>query len=463
MAKRLGVLAYASVGYAAAGVIVPVMLLFFGGWWLPRTVDRGPSTSTVSAVAIDLAAMSIFALQHSVMARPAVKRRLPASCERTTYVAGSCASIILLLIVWRPIGPVVWDLDGAARVVAANGFVLGFVVTYWATFTLGHTELLGLRQAWRWAVEGDDGGTPPAQLRVRGIYTVVRHPLMSGLLLCLWCAPTFTVGRLLLASAMTLYIFIGTHYEERDLRAVFGPAYDARVSTASPPSPRGGPYGGGRRDHHAGPARTDSATVAFDFERPTPVDWLAGSLAGSTLLDGYTILFPALETIMIRAVASVGGERADLADLDHDVVRDFIRQESAHARDHRRSLQLLEAQGFRVDRTDHNVRRFCEEILAPLSRVLGHTFVIGIYAGAEHWTAGFSAVSLEDGLLPIRLGGDGTDSSNEPSEMELLFLWHCCEELEHKAVVADVVRRSRRPGGHPGGVVRCARASSSRP
>src|SRR4051794_17223227 len=89
-------------------------------------------------------------------------------------------------------------------------------------------------------------------------------------------------------------------------------------------------------------------TVHFDFERPMALDWLAGSVAGSTLLNGYTILFPALETIMIRELASVETERAGLAGIDHHVVRNFIRQESAHARDHRRSLQLLEAQGFRV-------------------------------------------------------------------------------------------------------------------
>jgi protein-S-isoprenylcysteine O-methyltransferase Ste14 len=230
MAKRLGVLGYGLVGYAVAGATVPVMLLFFGGWWLPRTVDRGPSTSTAAAVALDLAAISIFALQHSLMARPVVKRRLPSLCERTTYVGASCASIILLLATWRPIGPVVWELGGAARAVAAGGFVLGFLLSYWAAFTLGHTELLGLRQAWRCAAEGDEAGTSPPQLRVRGIYTLVRHPLMSGLLLCLWCAPTFTTGRLLLASAMSLYIVIGTRYEERDLRARFGPTYDARVA-----------------------------------------------------------------------------------------------------------------------------------------------------------------------------------------------------------------------------------------
>jgi len=238
VAKRVGILAYGLAGYALGGLTVPVMLLFFGGWGLPRTVDRGPSTSPRGAVVVDLALVSIFAIQHSAMARPAVKRRLPTLGERTTYVVASCTAMILLMVAWRPVGPVLWELGGAVRTFAAGGFALGFFVTYWATFTLGHTELLGLRQAWRSAVYGDGASPPPPELRVRGLYTLVRHPLMTGLLLCLWCAPALTAGRLLLASTLSTYILIGTRYEERDLRVTFGPTYATRVDGVPAFAPR---------------------------------------------------------------------------------------------------------------------------------------------------------------------------------------------------------------------------------
>jgi protein-S-isoprenylcysteine O-methyltransferase Ste14 len=221
--------AYAFAGYATAGIIVPLMLLFCGGWWLPRTVDRGSSTAVALAVPIDLALLALFGLQHSLMAREPVKRRLasvlPAALERTTFVFASCLAIVVLMVSWRPIDATIWRVDGGWVVPIAGGFWLGVAIVYIATFTIGHAELLGLRQAWRHVVD-DPGGAAPC-LRVRGIYSMVRHPLMTGLLLCFWCASTLTAGHLLLAAGMTTYIVIGTHFEERDLACDFAATYGA--------------------------------------------------------------------------------------------------------------------------------------------------------------------------------------------------------------------------------------------
>ena len=164
---------------------------------------------------------------HPVMARPRFKRWLtgvvPAPLERSTFVLAASLVLILLYWQWRPIPQVVWSVSSPAAVGRLGGlFALGFGLVLAATFVIDHFELFGLRQVWLNLMQ-----RPPQhpQFRVTWFYKFVRHPLYLGFLLALWSTPTMTLGHLLFAAGMTVYIFIGIHYEERDLGHFLGDDY----------------------------------------------------------------------------------------------------------------------------------------------------------------------------------------------------------------------------------------------
>ena len=216
--------------YGFAGITVPLMLLFAGGWWLPKTVDKGPHLSAVPAIAIDLVLLALFALQHSGMARPSFKafitRWVPEALERTVYIIGVCLVMWVIMLAWQPVPQVLWSADGALGVVLDTGFWIGFVLVYAATLLLNHFHLLGISQAYRqYVIQVPDATVD--RLQVNGVYKLVRHPLMTGLLVSFWFASEFTVGHLVWALGLTGYILLGTFLEERDLIARFGASYRA--------------------------------------------------------------------------------------------------------------------------------------------------------------------------------------------------------------------------------------------
>lgn len=226
--RRLISVLSAFAGYAFAGATVPLLLLFAGGWYLPKTIDHGPHLSTGPSSVIDVVLLALFGVQHSGMARPAFKafitRWVPEALERTTYVVLACVAVWVLCLGWQPLPPRIWSVDGTAGAILDTGFWFGFVLVYAATLLLNHFHLLGISQAYRCYVAQVPDVTPD-RLQVHGLYRLVRHPLMSGLLLSFWCASTFTAGHLLWAALMTTYILLGTFLEERDLVARFGAAY----------------------------------------------------------------------------------------------------------------------------------------------------------------------------------------------------------------------------------------------
>ena len=226
--RRLALFLVALTVYAFAGVTVPMLLLFAGGWWLPKTIDTGPHLSTAPSVVINVALLALFGLQHSGMARPACKafltRRVPEALERTVYIAMACLAVWVLCLGWQPLPHRIRSSDGIVGWGLDAGFWLGFALVYAATLLLNHFHLLGLSQAYRAYVTQVPDATSD-RLQMHGPYRVVRHPLMAGLLLCFWSASMFTVGHLLWAAAMTAYIVLGTVLEERDLVARFGAAY----------------------------------------------------------------------------------------------------------------------------------------------------------------------------------------------------------------------------------------------
>lgn len=236
---RFFALVYGVVCYAIFFLTFLYLIGFVGNLYVPRSVDVGPPGGMGEAVLVDLLLIALFGIQHSVMARPRFKRWLtgvvPAPIERSTFVLVASLVLILLYWQWRPIPQVVWAVSSPAAVGLLWGlFALGFGLVLAATFVIDHFELFGLRQVWLNLMQ-----RPPQhpQFRVTWFYKFVRHPLYLGFLLALWSTPTMTLGHLLFAAGMTVYIFIGIHYEERDLTRFLGDdyrRYQARVPMLAP-------------------------------------------------------------------------------------------------------------------------------------------------------------------------------------------------------------------------------------
>jgi len=224
----LGVV-FGVVSYALFLAVFVFFALFTDGVWVPKTVDGGPPSDRWAAAAIDVGLIAVFGLQHSLMARPAFKRALgrlvPERLERSTYVLASSAALALLVWQWRALPTPLWDVESrplAAILWSVNA--LGWIGVPVSSLLIDHLELFGLKQVWR--------GFRATALEPRGfvtpsLYRYVRHPMMSSLLIALWVTPHMTVGHLLLAVGMTIYVVVGVHYEERALVAALGVEYEA--------------------------------------------------------------------------------------------------------------------------------------------------------------------------------------------------------------------------------------------
>ena len=234
--ERLVLSALAWLAFVAVTVWT---MAFLGGTVVPRTVDGPPRTSAALAIGIDLSLLLFFAVQHSVMARSQVRswlrRRIPSALERTSYVLATDICLILLLVLWQPFGDRIWHVSGPAAVVLWSLSVAGWLLAIVATFAVDHLELLGLRQA-GWAAPLDS--VTATDLQVGGLHAIVRHPLMTGLLLAFWATPRMGASHLLFAICATAYIAVGIWFEERDLRHTFGASYDAYSARVSALLPR---------------------------------------------------------------------------------------------------------------------------------------------------------------------------------------------------------------------------------
>jgi protein-S-isoprenylcysteine O-methyltransferase Ste14 len=234
---------YGGACYALAMATILYAICFIGGFGLLSLDKGGPAATPTVAIVVDLVLLGIFAIQHSVMARPAFKawwtKIVPPAIERSTYVLASSLALLLLYWQWRPMGGVVWEVQQpVAAGILVVLFWLGWVVLFISTFLINHFDLFGLAQVWNaWR------GTParPPEFRTPMFYRVVRHPIYVGFLLAFWATPRMTESHLLFAAASTGYIFIGIWLEERDLVAHFGDTYrryKARVSMIVPMPPR---------------------------------------------------------------------------------------------------------------------------------------------------------------------------------------------------------------------------------
>lgn len=227
MASRLLILFYAIVSYGVFLVSFLYGLGFFSNTFVPKSIDVGGDPTQLSeAIAFNLLVLGIFAIQHTVMARPAFKqwwaKVLPVALQRSTYVLLSSLLLLLLYWQWRPIPALIWKTDGIAGTVLTGVYWFGWLLALTSTYLIDHFDLFGLRQAY-FALRGTKD--PGQEFKTPLLYKIVRHPLMLGFLLAFWAAPQMTAGHLLFAITITIYILFGVQFEERDLIAQFGTTY----------------------------------------------------------------------------------------------------------------------------------------------------------------------------------------------------------------------------------------------
>ncbi|HTR38262.1 MAG TPA: isoprenylcysteine carboxylmethyltransferase family protein [Bryobacteraceae bacterium] len=219
--KRITVFVYGTLSYVASLATFLYLAGFIGNFGVPKSMDSPADGPWQTALLIDLGLLLVFALQHSVMARPAFKRLLtrviPPAAERSTYVMASNLAMMLLFWKWKPLGGTVWDVQnsvGASALYA--GYAFGWALLLLATFVINHFDLFGLRQIWL-----NLQGRPQSALvfRTPWLYRMVRHPLYIGWITLFWSTPVMTVTHLFFAVVTTLYIFVAIRLEERDLMA----------------------------------------------------------------------------------------------------------------------------------------------------------------------------------------------------------------------------------------------------
>jgi len=226
--KKALVLAYGVASYGLFFVSFLYLVGFLANAFVPVSIDTGgESSSSAMALIVNLGLVTLFGIQHSVMARPGFKRAwtkiIPQPIERSTYVLASTIVLIAMMAFWQPMPTTLWDLSGTAfEPVAWGAFAFGWAFLLFSTFVINHFDLFGLRQVFLFF-----RGRQPGALKftTRIVYRFVRHPLYLGWMIAMWATPTMTVGHLVFALGFTLYLFVAVPLEERDLIEEHGERY----------------------------------------------------------------------------------------------------------------------------------------------------------------------------------------------------------------------------------------------
>jgi protein-S-isoprenylcysteine O-methyltransferase Ste14 len=234
-----------AAAWAGAGLFLASLVYFA---WFYLVVLGQPATVSAervpSALAINTALFSAFALHHSIFARTGVKALvrclLPPALERAAYVWVASLLLIAVCLLWRPLPGLAWQAPGALRWALHAVQLAGIVLTLKSASRIDIWELAGVRQvreaglvlsatsaAWLVSAAQSESASSKASsaLEISGPYRWLRHPIYLGWILIVFGAPTMTSGRLLFASISTLYLVVAIPFEERGLQSQFGQAY----------------------------------------------------------------------------------------------------------------------------------------------------------------------------------------------------------------------------------------------
>ena len=228
LAGKLAALAYSLLSYAFFLLVFIYFIGFLSSIGVPKGIDTAVSRVPWPwAIGIDVLLITLFAIQHSGMARKAFKhwwlRFVPAPIERATYVLFSSAVLALMIWLWQPVSITVWRIESPLAVALLTSvYWLGWALVLVAAFLISHLELFGIKQALDTVLRLK---APDTSFKTPLLYRLVRHPMYAGFLMAFWATPHMTVGRLVFAVTCTLYIVIGSRLEEKDLLELFGDPY----------------------------------------------------------------------------------------------------------------------------------------------------------------------------------------------------------------------------------------------
>ncbi|MEO9894265.1 methanethiol S-methyltransferase [Aurantibacter sp.] len=227
--KKVLIVIYGIIAYLIFLVAFLYAIGFVGNLFVPKSIDSGEEISLIPALLINLGLLSLFAIQHSIMARPAFKKWftkiINPAMERSTYILLSSLALLLIYWKWQPMTAIVWETENVTSIIVMAVFFLGWTIVFLSTFMINHFELFGLTQIYQ-NFKNETITSPKFQ--VNWFYKLVRHPLMLGFIIAFWAAPTMTYGRLLFAMVTTAYILIAVKFlEEKDLKKILGKDYEA--------------------------------------------------------------------------------------------------------------------------------------------------------------------------------------------------------------------------------------------
>lgn len=226
--SRVIVFIYGLVSYVVGLGGLVCFILFISGWeFLPFHIDTGTPNSISYSILINLGLIFLFGLQHSIMARLPFKNKwikiISPAAERSTYVLFSGIIMGLFCLYWQPLNGVLWQVENeVGKMALTAGFIFGWVLVVLSSFLINHFELFGLQQIYFNLMNKTE---PPTHFTDRFLYKIVRHPMQLGVLIGLWLTPTMSMTHLMLSSVMSIYVFIGLYFEEKDLVKGLGENY----------------------------------------------------------------------------------------------------------------------------------------------------------------------------------------------------------------------------------------------